>query len=102
MYVRPEYQGQGLGRALCERVIQEGKEKGYSLMRLDTEKTLSAAQHIYHSFGFKDAPPYYAAPPGISERAVFMELASALSQFLTPRSPVPSLSKPPTCPGHQS
>jgi GNAT superfamily N-acetyltransferase len=75
MYVRPEYQGQGLGRALCERVIQEGKEKGYSLMRLDTEKTLRAAQHIYHSFGFKDVPPYYAAPPGISERAVFMELA---------------------------
>jgi putative acetyltransferase len=74
MYVRPEYQGQVLGRALCERVIQEGKEKGYSLMRLDTEKTLSAAQHIYHSFGFKDALPYYAAPPGISERAVFMEL----------------------------
>jgi putative acetyltransferase len=74
MYVRPEFQGQGLGRALCERVIQEGKEKGYSLMRLDTEKTLSAAQHIYHTFGFQDSAPYYAAPPGISERAVFMEL----------------------------
>jgi len=74
MYVRPVYQGRGLGRALCGRVIQEGKDKGYALMRLDTEKTLSAAQHIYHSFGFQDAPPYYAAPPGISERTVFMEL----------------------------
>jgi GNAT superfamily N-acetyltransferase len=74
MYVRPVYQGQGLGQALCERVIQEGKDKGYALMRLDTEKTLSAAQHIYHSFGFQDAPPYYVAPPGISERTIFMEL----------------------------
>jgi putative acetyltransferase len=74
MYVRPQFQGQGLGRALCERIIQEGKDKGYTLMRLDTEKTLSAAQHIYHSCGFQVAPPYYAAPPGISERAVFMEL----------------------------
>jgi len=74
MYVRPEYQGRGLGRALCERIIQEGKDKGYALMRLDTEKTLSAAQHIYRSFGFQDASPYYHVPPGIFERTVFMEL----------------------------
>jgi putative acetyltransferase len=74
MYVRPEYQGRGLGRALCGRIIQEGKDKGYALMRLDTEKTLSAAQHIYRSCGFQDALPYYAVPPGIFERTVFLEL----------------------------
>jgi len=74
IYVRPVYQGQGLGRALCQRVIQEGKDKGYSLMRLDTEKTLSAAQYVYRACGFQDAPPYYPVPPGIFERTVFMEL----------------------------
>jgi putative acetyltransferase len=74
MYVRPIFQGCGLGQALCERVIQEGKRRGYSLMRLDTEKSLSVAQHIYHSFGFQDVLPYYDAPPEIGDRAVFMEL----------------------------
>jgi putative acetyltransferase len=74
MYVRPGYQGQGIGQALCERLIQEGKHRGYTLMRLDTERSLAAAQHIYHSFGFKDVSPYYDAPPEIGDRAVFMEL----------------------------
>ena len=74
MYVRPVYQGRGLGRALCERVIQEGKDRGYALMHLDTEKTLSAAQYVYRACGIQDAPPYYPVPPGIFERTIFMEL----------------------------
>jgi putative acetyltransferase len=74
MYVRPGYQGRGIGQALCEQVIREGRRRGYNLMRLDTEKSLAAAQHIYHSFGFQDVPPYYAAPPQNGDRTVFMEL----------------------------
>ena len=74
MYVMPQYRGKSLGRALCERLINEAKKIGYQVMRLDTEISLAAAQHLYHSLGFKVIQPYYAVPPEILKRSIFMEL----------------------------
>jgi putative acetyltransferase len=75
MYVRPQYRGKGLGRALCERLISEAKQQGYQVMRLDTEMSLAAAQHLYLSLGFKVTQAYYTVPPEILKRSIFMELA---------------------------
>ncbi|HTP59215.1 MAG TPA: bifunctional helix-turn-helix transcriptional regulator/GNAT family N-acetyltransferase, partial [Spirochaetia bacterium] len=41
LFVRPNYRGQGMGRLLAERVIQEGEALGYKAMRLDTLERLT-------------------------------------------------------------
>lgn len=66
MYVRPEFQGRGLGSALCEGIIQISKELGYEYMVLDTLERLEAAGRTYAKLGFEQCPPYYYNPqPGV-------------------------------------
>ncbi len=74
MYVRPSFRGQGIARVLCAQIIQFAKLAGYSLMRLDTEISLSNAQKIYTDLGFHSAPPYYDVPEVVRDRTIFMEL----------------------------
>jgi putative acetyltransferase len=62
LFVRPEYRGQGLGRMLAERVIDEAIKLGYSRMRLDTLDRLKEAIKLYESLGFKRRAPYYHNP----------------------------------------
>lgn len=62
LFVRPEYRGQGLGRKLAERIIDEAVSLGYSLMRLDTLDKLQEAIRLYESLGFKQREPYYHNP----------------------------------------
>jgi ribosomal protein S18 acetylase RimI-like enzyme len=75
MYVKPEYRGRSIGRALGEQIIWEAKSRGYRFMRLDTANTMEAAQGFYRSLGFKPTQQYYDLPPDILKRAVFMELS---------------------------
>jgi len=72
MYVRPQFRGKGIGRALALAVIEEARAIGYRLMRLDTVREMKEAIALYHSLGFQDIAPYRHNPiPG----ATFMELA---------------------------
>jgi len=73
MYVRPQHRGRGLGRAIGEELLREARDKGYRLARLDTEVSLTAAQALYTSLGFRVIPQYYEVPPEILRRSVFME-----------------------------
>ena len=72
LFVRPQFQGTGLGRRLTERVIAEARSIGYARMRLDTlPAQMSKAIALYRSLGFREIEPYYNNPvPG----ALFMEL----------------------------
>ena len=62
LYVRPAYQGSGLGRTLVERVIALAREAGYGAMFLDTLPSMEAAQHLYTRLGFRDTEPYRRNP----------------------------------------
>jgi ribosomal protein S18 acetylase RimI-like enzyme len=66
LYLRSQFRGRGVGRALAERVIAEGREKGYRRMRLDTVSPLmDDAISLYRRFGFREIPPYRENPmPG--------------------------------------
>ena len=72
LYVRAEYRTLGVGRALTEALIAEASGAGYRKMRLDTLPSMTQAQALYRSLGFRDIPRYCDNPVA---GAVFLELA---------------------------
>lgn len=71
LYVKPQFRGLGIGRALAEAVVEEAQKIGYARMRLDTSPSMQAARALYISLGFKEISPYRYNP---IKGAVFMEL----------------------------
>lgn len=69
LYVRPAFrplrgpQGQSIGRALAEGIVDRARALGYRRLRLDTiAGRMGAAVALYRSMGFVAIAPYYASP----------------------------------------
>ena len=72
LYLRPQFRGKGLGRALADRIIAEARQIGYRHMRLDTvEPMMKDAVAMYRKIGFKEIPSYRPNPIA---GALYMEL----------------------------
>ena len=72
LYIRSNFRGLGLGRALAERILADAKSIGYQSIRLDTVAgTMDDAIALYRRMGFREIEPYRPNPiPG----ALYMEL----------------------------
>lgn len=85
MYVQPHVRGRGAGRMLLDRLLSDARAIGYTLIRLESLRALTAAHTLYRSVGFKDIDPYQANSmreyqpsetlDTYRSSAVFMELA---------------------------
>jgi len=71
LFVRQEFRGKGIGKALAHVIIEEARATGYERMLLDTlPSQMSEAVAMYRSLGFHEIAPYYFNPV---EGALFME-----------------------------
>jgi len=65
LYVRSEYRGCGIGRALAEAAIAAARSAGHRRVVLDSLPKMSAAQSLYRLLDFREVAPYLAEPtPG--------------------------------------
>lgn len=72
LYLRPQFRGKGLGRALADLIIRAARQIGYERMRLDTvEPVMKDAVGMYRKIGFLEIDPYCANPIA---GALYMEL----------------------------
>ena len=63
LYLRPQFRGKGLGRALAERIVAEARQIGYERIRLDTvEPVMKDAVAMYRRLGFREIDPYRVNP----------------------------------------
>ena len=76
MYVRPNFRGHGLGRALLQGLIDEARHMGYLIMRLDSARFMKEAHALYRSTGFREIESYEGSeiPEAFQQHWVFMEL----------------------------
>ena len=58
MWVAREARGLGLGRRLLAELEDRARALGYRKVRLETEKSLTEAQHLYRSSGYIEVPRF--------------------------------------------
>ena len=57
LYVRPRYRGRSLGCTLTQRLMDDARSIGYTLMRLDTiSPRMPEANRLYRKLGFYEIP----------------------------------------------
>jgi GNAT superfamily N-acetyltransferase len=58
MWVAPRARGLGLARRLLSALEDEARAMGYSIVRLETNKSLIEAQELYRSAGYAEVAPF--------------------------------------------
>lgn len=62
MFVLPEFQGKGIGKALALHLIEEAKKAGFTRMKLDTHPWMTQALRLYEKLGFVATARYNDNP----------------------------------------
>jgi ribosomal protein S18 acetylase RimI-like enzyme len=62
LWVKPEYRGQGIGKKLMERIIEEARLEGYRELLGDTMPYMTEAISMYDRLGFERGEAYLADP----------------------------------------
>lgn len=62
LYLVPHARGRGIGRELAEAVVDAARKIGYERLLLDTLPSMTVAQSLYLSLGFKPVDAYRFNP----------------------------------------
>ena len=73
LFVHPEFQGLGVGRALVVRLLDEGRKIGYASMCLETSRHMASAHRLYASLGFREVGQYHDRQDSLKDIRTFME-----------------------------
>lgn len=74
MVVAPEMRGQGIGRQLLERAINEARRLGAASLFLGSSSKLPTAVRLYEAVGFRHVPPEQLPHLAYARADVFMEM----------------------------
>lgn len=74
MFVFPQFRGQGVGKALARKLIEDARTMGYEYIRLDTGNVWTAAIQLYESLDFQRIEPNNDVPEDLRKVSIFMEL----------------------------
>jgi GNAT superfamily N-acetyltransferase len=58
LWVTPAHRGEGIGRALVDRVVTAARDRGSGTLGLTTPPWSEAAHELHESMGFERTPPY--------------------------------------------
>jgi DNA-binding MarR family transcriptional regulator/GNAT superfamily N-acetyltransferase len=58
MWVSPDVRGLGLGRRILERLADEATVRGMEILRLETNRTLAEARHLYETARFVEVEAF--------------------------------------------
>ncbi len=75
MYVRPQFRGKGIGKALLQELLNNAEEFKFSTIRLDSGAFMKDAQRLYRKFGFVEIEEYPQSeiPSDLRHLWIFME-----------------------------
>jgi len=62
MWTSPDARGLGLGRLILERLAGEASVRGIRTLRLETNRTLMEARHLYETAGFVEVEAFSTEP----------------------------------------
>ena len=77
LYVKPAFRGKGIGKMLVAKLLEEARNVGYEMIRLDSARYMVDAHGLYRSFGFQEIAPYPESeiPKEYHPYWIFMELS---------------------------
>ncbi len=73
VFVTDRLQSRGLGRRLCQALIDDAGAAGFATLRLDTLRRFTEAIALYETLGFRRCAPHHDYPADIAGLFVFME-----------------------------
>jgi len=73
LYVRPEFQGFGIGRSLVVNLVALARRHRFRTLRLETGDLLTEAQGLYRTLGFQPIDNYSDAPRDAQDFLLAME-----------------------------
>lgn len=73
LFVKPQFQGLGLGRRLTVALLELARERNYLKMRLDTGPLQPEAVALYQSLRFTDIGWYHDYPEDLKQVMRYME-----------------------------
>jgi len=62
MWVAPQARGLGVGRRILAELERHAVQQGASAIRLETNRSLTEAQHLYRSAGYAEVEAFSAEP----------------------------------------
>ena len=62
MWISPDVRGLGLGRRLLNHLVAEAASRGIAILRLETNRSLVEAKHLYETEGFTEVEAFNDEP----------------------------------------